>query len=191
MSKSNQPIGVIPYDLGLSVTRYMEALKEVEGAQGKNLRPDDYYYDKAWKALNMDAELKKRGFVKNSDGYLAKVSNTACRVPKSGGDKIMANQNSVQGKIDYYSKRVNNPKLSERQRQFAARRLKDLCGGNKKRNNKSNQSKYTDAQRQSYNAGVAYGLAKTGREMNVSPENQASFKNGVKAGRSGKYAKKK
>lgn len=57
-----KPIGVIPYDLGKVKCDYAEALKAQDIAQGKSVRPDKYYHDKAWKALDMDAKLRERGF---------------------------------------------------------------------------------------------------------------------------------
>lgn len=125
--------------------------------------------------------------------------NTAGHMPKSGGDKNMAKQRStrqysVQDKCDYYSRRANNPKLTEKQRQFAQQRLNKLCGGSKFNGKNATPSsggtgKYTPEQKQAYQAGAAYGLAKTGKQMRVRDENKASFQAGVKAGRAGKYAK--
>ncbi|WP_251612055.1 hypothetical protein [Pumilibacter muris] len=57
-----KPIGVIPYDLGKAKCDYADALKAQDIAQGKTVRSDKYYHDKAWKALNMDVQLKARGF---------------------------------------------------------------------------------------------------------------------------------
>lgn len=59
----NKPINIIPYDLGKAKCDYAELLKSRDFEQGKTLRSDKYYHDKAWTALNMDELLKKRGFV--------------------------------------------------------------------------------------------------------------------------------
>ena len=55
-----KPIRVIPYDLGLMKCNYAEELKRVELAQGKSLRSEEYYHNKAWKALDMDRLLRER-----------------------------------------------------------------------------------------------------------------------------------
>ena len=57
-----KPIGIIPYDLGKAKCDYADELKRQDIARGKSVRPDKYYHDKAWKALGIDDELKRRGF---------------------------------------------------------------------------------------------------------------------------------
>ena len=70
------PIGTIPYDIGLAKCQYAEMLKQQDIEKGKSIRPDKYYHDKAWKALNIDEELRKRN-----------MATTACPMPQRGKDK--------------------------------------------------------------------------------------------------------
>lgn len=62
LSVKSKPIGVIPYDIGKAKCDYADELKRQDIAQGKTVRPDKYYHDKAWKALKVDEQLKARGF---------------------------------------------------------------------------------------------------------------------------------
>ncbi len=122
-----------------------------------------------------------------------KTTTTACRMPKSGGVKTMAQKQSysAQDKCDYYSKRVNNPKLSEKQRVYAQNRLNALCGGKSSVAGKAmatvpsrstNSSKYNDAQKYAYGAGIGYAAAKSGKRVDVKPENKQSFRDGYGRG---------
>lgn len=100
---------------------------------------------------------------------------------------------SAQEKCDWYSKRVNNPKLTERQRRYAQQRLNTLCGG--KPGNKTvscpncntsvsvSSGKYTDAQKFAYGAGVGYCAAKSGKRVDVKDENKDSFRAGYQRGK--------
>ena len=97
---------------------------------------------------------------------------------------------TVQDKCDYYSRRVNDPKLSEGQRKFAERRLKQLCGGGQApaRSPRSSsvrtaQPPLTPQQQNARMAGIGFGAAKEGGRVPVQPENQPQFRDGVKAGR--------
>lgn len=86
---------------------------------------------------------------------------------------------TVQDKCNYYAGRVNDPKLSEAQRNYAQRRLNQLCSGGKS-NSSSNVGKtYTDGQKAAFTAGRVYGMAKSGKRVPVRPENQSSFRAGV------------
>lgn len=98
---------------------------------------------------------------------------------------------SAQDKCDYYSKRVNNPKLSEQQRAYAQSRLNALCGGKKSASGKAtvaapsrstNSPKYTDAQKYAYGAGLGYAAGKSGKRVDVKPENKQSFRDGYGRG---------
>lgn len=105
-------------------------------------------------------------------------------MPKSGGDKNMAKQNSrqytAQDKCDYYAKRANNPKLTERQRKYAQSRLNKLCGGGKANKSSSPIKDKCCAE----SAGYGYGRAKSGQRVVVDVSVQGDFRNGVKRGRS-------
>lgn len=98
---------------------------------------------------------------------------------------------SAQDKCDYYSKRVNNPKLSEKQRAYAQNRLNALCGGKRSAPGKAtatvpsrstNSPKYNDAQKYAYGAGIGYAAAKSGKRVDVKPENKQSFRDGYGRG---------
>ena len=106
---------------------------------------------------------------------------------------IMAQKQSysAQDKCDYYSKRVNNPKLSEKQRVYAQNRLNALCGGKSSVAGKAmvsvpsrstNSPKYNDAQKYAYGAGIGYAAAKSGSRVDVKPENRQSFRDGYGRG---------
>ncbi len=95
---------------------------------------------------------------------------------------------STKEKLDYYSGRANNPKLSDRQRLFARQRLNALTNAQP-----SNAAKRcsqpvsilpaTHAQNSAFNAGLGYGAAKAGARVPVKPENQPSFSDGYKRGK--------
>ena len=104
-----------------------------------------------------------------------------------------AREYSAQEKCDYYSKRVNDPKLNERQRRYAQQRLNALCGGKPGKKTVScpkcntpvpvSSGKYNDAQKFAYGAGIGYGAAKTGKRVKVKDENKDSFRKGYERGK--------
>lgn len=94
-------------------------------------------------------------------------------------------QRTVQEKCDYYSRRVNDPKLTDGQRKFAERRLKSLCGGSSGQIRSTPKSTVQN-KRDRQNArllGVGYGVAKAGGRVPIQPENKQTFRDGVKEGR--------
>lgn len=95
---------------------------------------------------------------------------------------------SVEGKIDYYTKRVNDPNFSDGQRRWAAKRISDLCGEKKpatapKQIERSSRTRYTDAQKHAWSAGLGFGAAKAGKTVPVKDENKDSFRNGLQRGK--------
>ncbi|MDE6294111.1 MAG: hypothetical protein K2L88_05780 [Clostridiales bacterium] len=144
--------------------------------------PKDFVSDDEWDFIESMAAAKGDG-VKNK-------SITACRMPKSGGVKNMARQQNnnqpartVQEKCDYYSRRVNDPKLTEGQRNFALRRLNSLCGGSSKGQSPKSTKTTTVQQNNARMAGIGYGVAKEGGRVPIQPENRDSFRGGVQEGR--------
>lgn len=91
-------------------------------------------------------------------------------------------------KCDYYKKRVNDPKLTQGQRDYAARRIFQLCGGSTSNKTVSCPTcktpvsvptgKYTDGQKYAYGAGIGYATAKAGARVDCKPENKDSFRKG-------------
>ena len=109
--------------------------------------------------------------------------NTAGRMPKSGGDKNMAKNNqqfSDREKIVYYGERFNDKKLSQKQRDYALKRLNSLCNDGK--TNKSSSTIKDKCCAES--AGFGFGRAKSGQRVVVDVSVQDDFRNGVKRGRS-------
>ena len=94
---------------------------------------------------------------------------------------------TVQDKCDYYGRRVNDPNLTQGQRNFALRRLNSLCGGGKQQPKQSPARKSTlPATAQQNNAkmaGIGFGAAKAGGRVPISPENKQSFRAGIEEGR--------
>lgn len=97
---------------------------------------------------------------------------------------------TVQEKCEWYGGRVNDPKLSEKQRSWAKMRLGQLCGGKSAPgkatatvpSRSTNSSKYNDAQKYAYGAGIGYAAAKSGKRVDVKPENKQSFRDGYGRG---------
>ncbi|MBD5131347.1 MAG: hypothetical protein HDT28_01950 [Clostridiales bacterium] len=91
-------------------------------------------------------------------------------------------------KCDYYKKRVNDPNLSQAQRNWAQRRINQLCGGGNSAKPSTPPKKSTGPmsgeQLNAQCAGIGYGAAKAGARVNVKPENRDAFRDGVKVGRS-------
>ncbi len=56
-----------------------------------------------------------------------------------------ATQYSAQDKCDYYSKRANDGKLSQKQREYAQKRLNQLCGGKTSSKPRTTGVRYTEA----------------------------------------------
>lgn len=143
--------------------------------------PKDFVSDDEWDYIESLASCKGDG-VKNK-------SITVCRIPKSGGDKYMARQQqnndqpvrTVQEKCAYYKKRINDPKLTDGQREFAQRRYNSLSGTNTV--SSSNKTKYTDGEKAAYNAGIGYSCGKSGKRVPVRDENKDSFRAGLDRGR--------
>ncbi len=90
---------------------------------------------------------------------------------------------SEKDKCAYYKSRVTDPNLSQKQRDYAQKRLDALCGGKKSAPARSTGSSYTAEQRAAYGAGVAYGAAKSGALVPVKLNNRESFRKGVKRGK--------
>lgn len=98
-------------------------------------------------------------------------------------------QRSVQEKCDYYGRRVNDPKLTKGQRKYAQKRLNELCGNNKRKNQpqkaapRKSSVPATAQQNNAKMAGIGFGAARAGARVPVAPENQQSFRDGVQIGR--------
>ncbi len=90
---------------------------------------------------------------------------------------------SNKDKCDYYSRRVNDSNLSQKQRDYAQKRLEALCGEKKPTPAKPSSSNYTAEQRAAYGAGVAFGAAKSGATVPVKDKNKDSFRKGVIRGK--------
>ena len=84
-------------------------------------------------------------------------------------------------KLKYYGGRVNDKKLSEGQRRYAARRLEQLTGNTSAQ--PSALSPITD-KCCAESAGFGYGRAKSGQRVAVDKSVRSDFINGVKCGRS-------
>ncbi len=140
--------------------------------------PKDFAEDDEFTAALLDWS---EGNTRHKPNY----SNTACRMPKSGGERKMANKQtfSNEDKCDYYRRRVNDSKLSQKQRDYAQKRLEALCSGKKLAPAKLSSSSYTSEERAAYGAGVAYGAAKSGARVSVKDENKDSFRKGVMRGK--------
>ncbi len=84
-------------------------------------------------------------------------------------------------KCDYYKKRVNDRSLTQKQRDYAQKRLNALCGTDKPKSSPAKtKPQYTDAQKYSYGAGIGYATAKKGKRVKVKDENKESFRAGYK-----------
>ncbi len=129
-------------------------------------------------------------------GKSCSTTTTACRMPKSGGAKKMANTNnashSYDDKVAYFKGRVDDVSLTAGQRRYAANRLLSLCRDNKPKVKACPQSsapiptstdKYTDGQKFAYGAGVGFAKAKSGERVPVKPENVESFRKGFERGK--------
>ena len=98
-------------------------------------------------------------------------------------------QCTVQEKCDYYGRRVNDPKLTEGQRKHAQKRLNELCGNNKRKNQspkpapRKSTLPATAQQNNAKMAGIGFGAARAGGRVPVAPENQQAFRDGIKVGR--------
>ena len=106
----------------------------------------------------------------------------------------MAKQNSsdivrtAEQKYDHYKKRIDDPKLTQRQRSWAALRVSELSSviaSNKtvscptcKTPVSVPTGKYTDGQKYAYGAGIGYAKAKAGARVDCKPENKDSFRKG-------------
>lgn len=86
---------------------------------------------------------------------------------------------SDQEKCDYYKKRMNDPSLSQTQRNYAAARVNKLGGSGCQQGSSAVVSGHDAA----FNAGLGYGAAQAGVRVPVSPESKGSFRDGHKQGR--------
>ncbi len=90
-------------------------------------------------------------------------------------------------KCDYFKNRINDPNLSQGQRNWAAFRLNALSGNDQTitpaPNAAQSPANCVTGQKAAYNAGLGYGAAKAGARVPVSAENKGSFRNGFKRGK--------
>ncbi len=101
--------------------------------------------------------------------------------------KRKKDKHSVEDKLTYYGARINDPKLSEKQREYARKRIGELSGNKSCSTSSPKQTRSSinseSAKNPTYAAGVGFGAAKAGARVLVKPENKDTFREGVKAGR--------
>lgn len=86
-------------------------------------------------------------------------------------------------KLKYYSDRVADSTLSSRERGWAKMRINQLSKKLSSSVQVQPSTPMTAQQQNAHNAGIGFGAAKVGARVPVAPENQQSFRDGVRKGR--------